>query len=480
MWTSACLALLLAALPALAPAQEAVPSRAAVLGPAGIFVLESEHRALVPGSEGIETFAWDRGGAALLATQAGELQRVELATGRRRTLLRCGQVRFPDVAPRSGRIAFAYVASAEHGAATDARWRIAHVQPDGSGFEDLGSGYDPCWSHDERELWYEDFDAHGPALHVLALATGERRRLADDAIPRHTVDRALEPGAMIWSSQRHLHAGIPGATLTCYSTGRAYDRFASFSPDARHLLFFREDERGRAGIVLRELASGGERWLAFEGRIDLASFAPAAPPSRTLEDFRTLSRCASAARDLAACALLDATRYAARLRVLRESLARTEAPALLLPAVFSLDAVEAARLVSSGAEQLVLPDLAVLEPPTARELARWSTNAEQAFLALDGLRDVDPQVLNELASMRGWGLSLGGLERLSLAQAERLASLRIGWLDLRGVRGLEAPVARALLGGSLKFVDLRGLEQIDAAARVLLELASDRVLIPQR
>lgn len=480
MWRAYRCAVLLGVCGSPASAQDAVPAPLAILGPQGLLVCSAAERTRVPGSAGLETFAWDRGGGAILATQGGELLRVELASGHRRVLFRHAQIRFPDVAPRTGRIAFAYVADRGSQRAGDARWRIAYVQPDGSGFVDAGPGYDPCWSHDEQELWLEDFDEHGAALYALSLATGERRRLGDDAIPRHTVGRGIEPGAMIWSSQRHLHAGEPGSPQACYSSGRDYDRFASFSPAARHLLFFREDERGRAGIVLRELASGEERWLELDERADLAAFAPAPPPPRLLEDFRALSRSVAVGRDLAESARLDAARYAARLRVLRDDLAHAEAPALLLPGILTLDALEARRLLASGAAQLVLPDLAILEGPTARELARWATNAEQAFLALDGLRDADPQVLCELVPLRGWGLSLGGLERLNLAQAEALALLRVAWLDLRGVRELAEPVARALLSGSLKFVDLRGLERLEDGAREFLEVESVRVLLSRR
>jgi hypothetical protein len=456
---------------ATASAQEVVPARLAALGPRGLLVRDAAERAWIASSAGLETFAWDRGGLSVVATQGGELLRIELASGSRRVLASRGLIRFPDVAPRSGRIAFAYVADADADAgeqrAGAARWRIAYVQPDGSGFTDAGPGYDPCWSHDEQELWLEDFDAHGPALYALV-------------IPRHSVDRGLEPGAMIWSSQRHLHAGAPGSPDACYSTGRDYDRFASFSPAGRHLLFFREDECGRSGIVLRELASASERWLDLDGRVDIAAFAPAAPPPRTIEDFRALSRSAAGAHELSATTRLDGERYAARLRVLRDDLARVEAPALLLPGILTLDAREAGLLIASGAVQLVLPDLADLDAPTARELARWRTNAEQAFLALDGLRDANPSILRELGSLQGWGLSLGGLERLTRAQAEALATLRVGWLDLRGVRELEEPVARALLGGALKFVDLRGLEKLEERARAVLEAASESILFPKR
>lgn len=451
-----------------------VPARLAALGPEGLVVCEGTQRTRILRTAGIATFAWDRGGRAVLATQGGELFRIELASGRRTLLRRCRELRFPDAAPRSGRIAIAFLADATQ----ESRWRVGWMQPDGSDFVDLGDGYDPCWSHDERELWFEDFDEHGPALYALRIETGQRRRLVEDSIPRHTVDRAPEPGALAWSSQRHLHAGVPGAPGECFSSGADYDRFASFSPSGDHLLFFREDARGHGGIVLRERVSGAERMLELEGRIDLAAFAPSAPPSRTIEDFSGLSRSASASRELHASARLDAERYAARLRVLQRDLAE-EPCALLLPGVTTLDPYEAALLVTSGASQIVLPDLLVLDQPTARALARWSTNAEQAFLALDGLRDADPQVLRELASLRGWGLSLGGLVRLTTGQAAALAELRVGWLDLRGVREVDMPVARALLGGSLKFVDLRGLERMGEGARALFSAAGQSVLLPR-
>ena len=85
----------------------------------------------------------------------------------------------------------------------------------------------------------------------------------------------------------------------------------------------------------------------------------------------------------------------------------------------SLTAARAVRLVAEseeGAENLILPNVLLIDAKTAKELAQ----AHQSGLLLDGLSSIDEGTAHELAGFSGFVLTLNGLTSVSPGVAREL------------------------------------------------------------
>jgi hypothetical protein len=262
-----CIALSCAAAPSL-PRGDVV---AVLVQGEGVRVLAPDGERLVPGTAEADTFAWDGDGEALLVTHGGRLERIAL-DGTRTTLLDGGrELRFPDASVTGARADGAIVVASRAAGADDSGWRIVLVGGDAARVEDLGPGYDPCFTADGSGVLLETLGDDGPSIVHLDLARGVRRRLATG----HTPASARRGSLVLFSRGGHLWsvdlAADPVVERQLTEDGD-YNRFASMSPDGTRIVFFRQDD-GRDSIVERELATGTERTLA-EGRVTLPAYRP--------------------------------------------------------------------------------------------------------------------------------------------------------------------------------------------------------------
>ncbi len=473
---------LLLALLALSPQDAPV----ALLTRDAVAILDGGERRVVPSSADVSTFAWDRDGRHLVVTRGGRVERLPLDGGAAEVLAAgWDEVRMPDVAPDGTRVVFA----ASGGALASDGWHVVLLERASGATRLLGDGYDPCFDREGRSVLYERYP--GRDLWRVDVAGGEPRRAFEPAADRYTVQADPFAQRVAFSSEGALVLRdlATGAEQRVGAPG-AYERFASFAPDRRHVLFFRQAAEGadapRRAIVERDLVTGAERVLASDD-VDLAAYAPpdlarfvrrsaAARGERAAERWLPVD----GERDpvLRRALLRDAQRGEDALLFLAgvRELAPAEAAALrdfrgaavLLPDLESLDAATAALLAELGCG-LFLDGLATLDESTARALAAWRGKGEQVFLSLDGLRDPPVEVLRALGTCRGWGLSLEGLERLTPEAAGALGPVHVATLDLDGLATLERATAEAMSRWHAKFLSLRGLPSLEPGLLALVE-----------
>lgn len=468
-------ALLLGAFPAIGEACRLGPPddrgrsfpRYAVGTPAGIVIVDGSSRREVPDTADVLFFAWDRDGASFVAALESMLVRIAVLDGSRETLVSdLTRVRFLDVDMATGRIAFS------RGSADPSRgWEVWVCETDGAGPRSLGPGYGPSFAPD-GQVWFEDYTDGGAAIFsVDPEGASPRAAIFADDVSRYTVECSEDAGFVSWSEQGRLQLrDESGQTRSPSPDTGAYDRFPSFAPDGRHVLFFRSVE-GKESIVACDLESLATWTLEILAPGHLARFAPAAP--RSAADFIQCSQ-HNAALPLTQRTGMDAVldhpralwieRGAAR--VLGSSDPQEDGPWFqngvrwLLPA-------EADAIASLRGGDLFLPDLASLDLATAERLGAWRGGA----LWLDGLVRLSPEVLDALLRERRSLVSFGGLSTLDRDLAVRLASVN-GSVHLDGVSVLDDVVAEVLAtwrGNGERFVlSLDGLIDPDPAlVRVL-------------
>jgi hypothetical protein len=455
---AAALAALLSTTPAMA-GTDALPAYA-VLARDGIVVVDGATRRLVPATSGLDTFAFDRDGRSFVATLRDSLVRIDAHTGARTTLVTDhGLVRFPDVDAATGRIAFASSRGSPEGP-----WRVVVCAADGSDPRDLGSGYDPCFAPDGRILC-EDFASGEPRIEWIDPATLARGPLArrDSATTLgHSVQASPDGRIVAFSEADRLHFLARDATLPSPSPQRgAYDRFASFDPESRSVLFFRQQGETTT-FVVHDLATGETRDVESAIGGELAAFAPRPPLHRN--HLIELSR-RNAELPFATRTGLDPVRDHPRALWLetatRESLARDEPGGpWFLNGVRRLLPSEAAALGTLPGGPIFLRDLPRLDLAAARGLGA----AKSSELWLDGLLALDTDCLDALLATPRSLVALRGLTSLDVALAARLADVD-GALLLDGVLALDAEVAAALAawsGNGERFVlSLDGLADPD-------------------
>lgn len=527
--------------PARVFAADAAPDlpRFAWMAEDGVRVRAGAEERTIPDTADVSTFAWDRDGAALVATAGGALFRVDVESGAR-TVLADGfrDVRFPDVASATGRIAYAVREDRE-----GEHWELQICDAEGSNPRRLCAGYDPSFTPDGRLV----FEVYAPNARLMAIEPshpgGRPAPLFDDETARHTV-ASDATGRLTWSSGGALFLTAGDRTTRISPDEPVYDRFGSVSPDGRWLLFFRSrGERGEA-IVARDLERGDEHVIVTDPRHPLASFAPHDP--RDLASFRRTSDDRRAEGDVAAQVGLDPRLdFPRALWVERDvaagealllggvtrlfpgeaaELARFDGSSLILPDLASLDVATAARLgVWGGGElwldglgdlsidaldrllqqrrslislrglrnltpalatrlaglnaSLLLDGLPALDAPTARAIAGWEGYGERYTLSLSGLRTIDPEVAALLATSTGWGLALGGLASLEPYVADALAAWRGAALELDGLRELDSATVDRLLRFGAKWIELGGLTTIDPEDRRRLEASESPAFI---
>lgn len=367
-----------------------------------------------PGSEGTDTYCWDRDGRSLLITRAGILQRLD-RNGRRTTLAHgYTDMRFPDVDRTTGRIAFACTeANPERKG-----WRLRVIEADGRGNLELGSGYDPAFLPDGSGVIFEGFDEPGPDIWIHRFDTQARRRLFDVAAPGGRCTPAISPDGkrVAYTSLGRLFVvGFDGLALRDLSPqGATYDRFACFAPDGNSVAFFRERELETA-LVLRPF-DGEERIVEAGLHATLPMFRPqsSAPIIRSL--------------DPASAAVLVTARGSA---------------ALDLPDLESLDAATASVLATT-AGSLLLDRLVHVDLATAEALAAWDGNGEGYRLSLDGLTACEPAILAALSRSRGWSLSFGSLVHLESEHVRALAPFTGAVVRLRALEALDESTAKSV------------------------------------
>lgn len=449
-----------------------------------VTIFEGEASRAVPGLEDVSTFSWDAGGEHLLVTRGGRLERVAIADGSAATIADGWQaLRFPDAAPDGSAIV---CAATEVGAGAN-EWNVVWFDARGGEPRVLSDGYDPCFSRDGREVWFERYPDRD--LWVCATDGSGLRKAFEDASDRYTVQ--LDPYAprVAYSSRgRLVLRDLESGAEHSFSPEGAYDRFASFSPDRRSLLFFRQLEREGAAptaIWERDLDANREHVL-FEGGGELASYRPT-----SLAGFAERSRRSREARTDGSWLAIDAQRDPILRRwIEREArewagghlylfgiaelapceaatLARHRGHAIFLPDLKRLDA-STARFLARFNGSLFLDGIAELDVEAARELATWRGNAEQCFLSLDGLREPSLETLRALSKCRGWGLSLDGIGELSAAACAALGPVHVASLDLDGVQRIERDAAEAISKWTAKFVSLRGWSERDAECEALV------------
>lgn len=453
--------------------QTAPAPRFAFVGRDGVTIVEQGANRRVPGSDGVETFAWDRDGDHLVVTRGARLERLHVASGELELITdRFASVRMPDVSPDGARIVFA--ATTEPPPAQN--WQVVALDRASGAAQVLCDGYDPCFARDGESVYCERY----PDRDVWTIELGSKalRRASEQIADRYTVQADPYGRRIAFSSARKLVLrDLDALSERVLSPDGVYDRFASFSPHRQRLLFFREGaaEPGGTfrGIVELDLKTGAERKLV-EGDVDFAAYAPV-----TLSTFVELARVANASLEPASRLPIDAERDPTLHRWLANerqesaaqhlhlpttdtlspceasALSRFDGTAIFLPKLSTLDAASAA-LLARFKGSLFLDGLRELDVPTATALATWRGNAEQCFLSLDGVRSASNDVLAALATCRGWGLSLDGLTTLSPAAAARLAPLQVAFLDLDGLSDLEPATASAMANWRAKFLSLRG------------------------
>jgi len=262
---------LLAACQSGAPPPEDAPPRFAALTQAGLVVHDGEARETVPDTDDVDTFCWAAEGNGFLATTKREL--VRIAPDGRRTLLSSGwfAIRFPAVSPNGKRIAFG--GRRKRGEA----WGVWLVRADGAGEpRRLLDGYGPSWSADGTSIYFERYKPN-QGLSVLHLGSGEARPFLDDGRQAYTVDCSRSGRMIVFTRGRALTLYEPGKSSVRELTDhRTYNRFASFSPGERYLIFFRQDPTGEThperAIVVLDLQTDTEQVLELTA--EFARFAP--------------------------------------------------------------------------------------------------------------------------------------------------------------------------------------------------------------
>jgi hypothetical protein len=402
----------------------------AVLGPDGLVLHTCGVTRRLAEADTVDTFCFDRDAEALIVTHGRELARITV-DGERTALLQAdGEVRFPDVSPRDGRIAFALlVGEGEH-----QHWAVAAVDAQGHDLRVLATGYDPCFTPDGGTLVYEVHKSPATSLEMLALddprATPEALG-PHDARDRHTPTVAPSGAEVVYSSGGQLCSlGLFDQVERTLTAPGAYDRFATFAPDGTTLLFFRQVD-GRDHLVLR--APDGVESAPFGIGARLAAFAPAPPPKGTLG--ARLADARSGAVVLDDLTLL----HPADARML----GRWRGTSLSLRGLRQLEP-QCARELAWFEGALDLSGLEDLDDVSAEMLSGYSANGEGLILRLDGLTDPSPQALQALARMRGWGLALGGLRKLEERHVRPLASVAVAWLELGGLVELDLATAESI------------------------------------
>ena len=161
---------------------------------------------------------------------------------------------------------------------------------------------------------------------------------------------------------------------------------------------------------------------------------------------------------------------------------------LLLTGLEKISTDAAKWLATSEASWLSLDGIRELAPDVAEQLAefkggplslpgvekisidaaKWLATSEASWLSLDGLRELAPDVAEQLAEFKGHTLSLPGVEKISIDVAERLARFKGSSLELDGIRELAPDVAEQLAEFKGRELSLPGVEKIsiDVAERL--------------
>ena len=511
--------------------------RFAWIGADGVSVRDGGSVMSVPETADIDMFAWDRDRAIVGATRTS-LVRIDIETGTREVVVDgFKDARFPDVCPRTRRIAFAAVTHEE-----GARWQVYVCGRDGSQVRRVAPGYDPVFHPDGRLL----FEVHDPNPRLVWVDLDDTEAtptaLLDDRSRRYTVscDRR---GRLAWSEEGALFVADGGVTSRISPEENDYDRFASFSPDGRWLIFFRSINRAGDRVVVHDLVAAASHIFDVQPGKGLAAFAPRAvrgdliriaravrsPPARE----RPLSR-----RSPGSTQSVDWPRslWVERAVEAGEALAprrrgpscgrrrRTRSPQfdvemLFLPDLRWLDPETAGRLGARG-KQLWLdglrdvdratvdalvetrrsllalrgltsltPDVAdglatmngsvllggvtSIDAAAARALSKWAGYGERYMLSLSGLVDLDVEIASILAETPGWGLSLSGLRVLDSDVRDALAKWPGAVLDLDGIEHLTTEDVDRLLHFNAKWVELGGLRRCEPADRARLERSDE-------
>lgn len=220
----------------------------------------------VPGSEGAQTFCWDRQGHGFYLTAGGTLKWIPTEGGEPRTLVDGFKaLRFPDVSDQ-GVIAFG--ATREDGAGEG--WQIWLVNEDGSGLRQITEGYDPSWSPDG--FYFERYEPE-TGIYFYDLANASARPVLPPGSRDYTVECSPSGRYLAFSREGALILhDVAGDSTRPLTDGSTYDCFASFSPDERELVFYRE-ANGRNWLVHCEIATGREQVFPMTLQV-----TPAYPP----------------------------------------------------------------------------------------------------------------------------------------------------------------------------------------------------------
>ncbi|MEQ8765327.1 MAG: hypothetical protein RL885_15435 [Planctomycetota bacterium] len=424
--------LLLTCLLAAAAGEDQAPvSTIVVLTRDGLQIVTGDQRRALEGTKDVSTFCWDRDARHLIVTAGGAIARLDVTSGERRILAELeGQVRFPDVDSGTGRIAFASHTGDEPGEG----WTLEVMSANGEQRGSLGPGYDPCFDR-TGELWFEAFDPR-PDLWIVDVVSGQRRRAFGEPAGRYTVSLSGDGRWVAFSTRGNLslHDRKTGKTRSLES--KTYDRFASFSPDRRHVTFIRQDEDGEQLAIERDLKTGEEACIASESPV-LVAYAP----HRRLEDFLWYSWRARQDGTLKELTGIDGRADGPLALWVQRSLddaTRTEAELLCLRGVETLSVEEARELSSFQGGRIFLPDLKALDEDTARALTEGPRNQE---LYLDGLKTLTEEVARYLVSAQA--LSLNGVKSLDPTVAKTLATID-GSLSLDGLTSQSLETAKEL------------------------------------
>jgi len=252
-------------------APELTPPRFAVLTPDGLVIHDGETRSTVPATDDLDTFCWTRDGLGFLGTTRTELVAVP-PHGPRRVLSRDWfAIRFPALSPDGKRIAVG--ARRKRGEA----WGVWLIPIDGKGkARRLVDGYGPSWSADGQSIYYERYKPN-QGLSIMHLSNRETHPFLDDGRQSYTVSCARSGRMVAFTRGRALTLYEPGkSSVRELTSQRTYNRFPSFSPGERYLIFFRQDPTGEThperAIVILDLETETEQIIDVPA--SLARFAP--------------------------------------------------------------------------------------------------------------------------------------------------------------------------------------------------------------